>query len=191
MNGNTIKMANDSVIDHAFNEAFNELGKYYDGDDELDTCVEKARELLQNSALSRYHRIRTLVLLGSTAEYGYSSPFLDKCLPFHRDWREGRRCCVEADTLRRRVRLLYPADENEKSDAAMDKLRDYILELRAILDQEQADAGRGEDVDADADDETAVKARLENYEAQSAEDKALAEAENDDPEALLAQIPKP
>jgi hypothetical protein len=175
MNGNTIKMANDSVIDHAFNEAFNELGKYYD-DDELDTCVEKARELLQNSALSRYHRIRTLVLLGSTAEYGYSSPFLDKCLPFHRDWR---------------VRLLYPADENEKSDAAMDKLRDYILELRAILDQEQADAGRGEDVDTDADDETAVKARLENYEAQSAEDKALAEAENDDPEALLAQIPKP
>jgi hypothetical protein len=32
--------------------------------------------------------------------------------------------------LQWRVRLLYPAGENEKNDAAMDELRDYILELR-------------------------------------------------------------
>jgi hypothetical protein len=111
---------------------------------------------------------------------------MDICLPFHRDWREGRRCWVEADTLRWRVRLLYPAGENGKNDAAMDELRDYILELRAVLDQEQADAGRGEDVDPDAGEEAAVQTMLMDYEAQLAEDKALAEAEDDDPEALLA-----
>jgi hypothetical protein len=77
MNGNTIKMANASVIDRAFNEAFNELSKYYE-DYELDTCVEEARELLQNGALPRYHRIRTLVLLGSAVEYGYMLTILQR-----------------------------------------------------------------------------------------------------------------
>jgi hypothetical protein len=77
MNGNTIKMANDGVIDRTFNEAFNELSKYYE-DDELETCVEKARELLQNSALPRYHHIRTLVLLGSAVEYGYMLTILQR-----------------------------------------------------------------------------------------------------------------
>jgi hypothetical protein len=100
---NSIQLANDRVIDRAVTEAFNELNKYYE-DDELDACVEKARELLQDVNLPRYHRIRTLVLCGSAVEYGCSSPCLDKRLPPHRDWREGRRCCVEADTLWRLVR---------------------------------------------------------------------------------------
>lgn len=175
-------MVNDIVIDRAFTEAFNELNKYYE-DDELDTCVGKARELLQDVALPRYHLIRTLVLLGSAVESICSSPFLDKCLPTHRDWREGRGCCLEADTLWRFVRRLNRAGENDENNAAIDELRDYILELRAVLDQEQAKAGDGEDVD---DDETAVQARLEDYKSQLAEDEAFAEAENDSPEPLLA-----
>jgi len=69
-------MADDNVPNRAFTEAINELNKYY-VDHELDTCIEKARELLQDSALPRYHRIRTLVLLGSAVEYGCSSTFLD------------------------------------------------------------------------------------------------------------------
>jgi hypothetical protein len=185
----TIKMANDSVPDRAFTEALNELNKYYE-DDELDTCVEKARELLQDIDLPRYHRIRTLVLCGSAVEYGCSSPCLDKCLPLHRDWREGRCCCLEADTLWRLVRHLHPAGENEKNDAALDELRDYILELRAALDEEQSRAGDGPDVDVD-DDEAAVQARLVDYETELAEEKALVEAEKDDPEALLAADAKP
>jgi hypothetical protein len=63
-------MANDSVIDRAFAEAFRKLNKYYEYD-KLDTCVEKARELLQDTALPRYHRIGTLVLLGSAAWISY------------------------------------------------------------------------------------------------------------------------
>lgn len=103
------------------------------------------------------------MLLGSAVEYGISSPFLDKCLTFERDWREGRRCCVEADTLWRFVRRLHPAGENQKKDAAMDELRDYILELRGVLDKEQAKAGDSENVN---DDEAAIQARLAKYEAQ-------------------------
>lgn len=94
---------------------------------------------------------------------------------------------MEADTLWRFVRHRHPAGENEKNDAALDELRDYILELRAALDKEQAKAGDGPDVDPDDDDdEAAVQARLVDYETELAEEKALAEAENDDPEALLA-----
>lgn len=114
--------------------------------------MDKARELLQDSALPRYHRTRTLALRGSVVEHGCTLPSLDKCLPFHSDRRENKRCCVEADILWRVVRRLH-ADENEKNDSAMDELRDYILELRAVLDKEQAKAGDDEDV---GDDETAV-----------------------------------
>jgi len=87
--------------------------------------------------------------------------------------------------LWRWVRHRHPAGENEKNDAAMDELRDYILELRTALDEEQARAGDGPDVDPD-EDEAAVQARLLDYETELAEEKALAEAEDDDPEALLA-----
>lgn len=93
---------------------------------------------------------------------------------------------MEAGALWRFVRHWHPAGENEKNDAAMDELCDYILELRAFLDKEQAQAGKSEDVDPDDDDEAALRARPVDYETQLAEDKALAEAENDDPEALLA-----
>jgi hypothetical protein len=72
----------------------------------------------------------------------------------------------------------------------LDELRDYILELRAALDEEQSKAGDGPDVDVD-DDEAAIQARLVDYETELAEEKALAEAENDDPEALLAADAKP
>ena len=53
-----------------------------------------------------------------------------------------------------------------------------------MLDKEQAQAGMGPD--GDEDEEAAIQSRLEDHETQLAEDKALAEAENDDPEALLA-----
>ena len=81
------------------------------------------------------------------------------------------------------IRRWNPAGEDEKNDAAIDERRDYILEPRTALDQEQAKAGDGEHMD---DDEVAVQARLEDYEAQLIEDKPLAEAENNDSEALLA-----
>ena len=60
---------------------------------------------------------------------------------------------MEADILRLFVRCLHPAGENEKNNPAMDELRDYILELAAVLDKGQAKAVDGEDVD---DDEAAV-----------------------------------
>lgn len=109
--------------------------KYYE-DDELDTCVEEPRELLQYNALPRYHCMMTPMLLGSAMKYGCSSPFSDKSLPFHSDWHEERRCCIEADTLWWFVRRLHPAGENEKNDATVTQLRDYILELRAVIDKE-------------------------------------------------------
>ena len=83
---------------------------------------------------------------------------------------------------------MHPAGENEKNNQSMDELRDYILELRAVLDEEQAKAADGGDVD---DDEAPIQSRLVDYELQLAEEKALAEDENNDPEALLAEIPKP
>lgn len=112
--------------------AFSELSNYYE-DNGLETWVEKACELLQDSAIPRYDRTGTLLLLGSAVEIGYSSPFFGKCSSFHSDWREDRRCCVKGDTSRRFFRRSNPAGENEKKDTVMDELRDYMLELCAVL----------------------------------------------------------
>lgn len=90
---------------------------------------------------------------------------------------------MKADTLWQFVRRLHPAGENEKKSAAMDELRANVLELRVVPNEEQAKAGNVEDVD---DDEGAVQARLVDHETQLAQDKPVAETENDDPEALLA-----
>lgn len=104
-----------------------------------------------------------------------------QCLPSRRDWSEGRRCQVEADTLWRFVRRWHLAGENEKNYAVMDdELRDYILELRGVLDDEQARADDGKDIDPD-DEEAAVQDSLEGFEEQLAEDKAIAGAENGAP----------
>lgn len=62
----------------------------------------------------------------------------------------------------------------------MDELRDYIVELRRVLDDEQTKADDGEHMDPDDDDEAAVQAMLEDYEEQLAKNKALGEAEKSD-----------
>jgi hypothetical protein len=59
-------MANDSAGPRDFTDAFNEANKLYDEDD-LEACIVKCRELLEDPAMPRYCRMRTLVLLGSCA----------------------------------------------------------------------------------------------------------------------------
>lgn len=53
------------AIDIRFMNEFNEANELYIND-QLDECIAKARDLLQDPAIPRYHHMKTLVLLGST-----------------------------------------------------------------------------------------------------------------------------
>lgn len=67
-------MADVRLVDRACSQAFNEVNRYY-ANDELGTGEEKAREVLEDSALPTYHRIRTLVLLGAVVAYVFLISF--------------------------------------------------------------------------------------------------------------------
>jgi hypothetical protein len=56
----------DRVLD-AFTDAYNKMQQCYD-DDEFDDCVDMGEKLLADSALSPYHRMRTLALLSSFSD---------------------------------------------------------------------------------------------------------------------------
>jgi hypothetical protein len=61
MNAYPITIPTDA-INGAFSAAFAKVEKLYD-EDKLDECMDAAWELLQDSAMPRYHRMRTLLLV--------------------------------------------------------------------------------------------------------------------------------
>lgn len=61
-------MAEETATDKAFSAAFNKLNDLY-GDDRRLEYFDGARRLFDNDVLPRYHRIKTLTLLGSMVEW--------------------------------------------------------------------------------------------------------------------------
>lgn len=109
-----------SIVDRAFAEEYNAAVQFYD-DDKLEECTAKAKATLADSYCPRYHRIKTLTLLGNTLG----------------DWTEAWECYVEADTLWRIVRRWNPVGEDEKVDAAMSEMKHALEALKSALDEEK------------------------------------------------------
>lgn len=110
-------------------------------DDHLDECIAKARDLLQDPATPRYHRMETLVLLDSTSG----------------EWQEADECCAMADALWRVTRRWKPGGQTADVDdapselrAEIDGLRQALEEDRPILDEEDPP------IDDEDDPETTV-----------------------------------
>lgn len=141
-----------SIIDKAFATEFNEAAKLYD-DDKLEECIEKCKAILADNACPRYHRMKTLILLGNTLG----------------DWGEANTCCIEADFLWRVVRRWHPVGD-ATIDAAMAELKESIVLLRGVLDEEKE---RPTDYDA----EDVVLHRLEEHDKEVEEEQALHDAE--------------
>ena len=126
-------------VDEAFTKAFNEANQHYE-EDRLDECITQARALLADTAIPRYHRMRTLVLLGS-------------CLG---DWYEANSCCTQAEALWRIVRRWHPAGDNKNIDTAMTDIRESIDELEEALQ---------EDLEPERDVEGEVEAAVAAHDA--------------------------
>jgi hypothetical protein len=153
-------MANDNGSQKYFTDACNETYELWDND-ELEACIENARELLRQPGIPRYHRMKTLVLLGATLG----------------DWREANACREHAECNWHIVRRWHPAGENSKNDTAMQELRISIDELRQAL----ADEEPVED-DSDAAFEEKIAIHDEAVEVEN----GVAIAEHGDREETLA-----
>jgi len=151
-------MASTSPIDEQFDAACNELCKLYNSD-QLEKCIEQAKLLLDDPAIPRFHRIKTLFMLASTLG----------------DWYEAERHRAHGELLWRIARHWNPAGQDAELDEAMNELRDLHDELKKGLDAEKP---------ANDDFEVVMAEELAAYEAEMAEQQALADAENDDPKEL-------
>ncbi|KAK4497263.1 hypothetical protein PRZ48_011713 [Zasmidium cellare] len=148
----------EDTSDKAFTERFNAVAQLCD-ENKLDDCIEQARELLDEPVLPRYHRMKTWVLLGAIVG----------------DWEEANDCCARANSLWRIVRRWHPAGVNEKTDRAMQELRDMLDELEETLKEEEPP---GHDFGDDEEDMVA------EHDAAIGEDNVDAEAEAENWEEL-------
>ncbi|KAK5173992.1 uncharacterized protein LTR77_001071 [Saxophila tyrrhenica] len=157
-------MGEESATDASFRKRYEDICDLRD-EDRLDEFVEKAKELLRESHLPRYYRIRTLILTGSTVG----------------NWHDAMRYWKDAENLWRFVRRRYPDGEEESIDRPMRAIREDLDELRTVLDEEKP-------TDEEEGDE-AAQAKLEgigaDMDTKHAEDVARAAEESDDPEECL------
>jgi hypothetical protein len=138
---NEIATDESHIIDKEFSIAFNEAKALY-GADRLGECIEKAQKMLDDPATPRYHRMKTLVLLGSTLG----------------DWIDAYACCVDAEALWVLTRQWHPEGKNEAVDIFLAELRNSLDELAEVLAEEEPDLDMQNDDEEVAD----VGARMED-----------------------------
>ncbi|KAH4146496.1 hypothetical protein HBH44_241520 [Parastagonospora nodorum] len=142
-------MATQSIIDVQFTDAFNEAKALYDAD-RLDECIAKARELLEDPAIPRYHQIKTLILLGSTLG----------------EWSDANSCLVDAEALWALTRRWHPEGEDKDVDIFMAEIRTSLDELAGVLREEEPE-------DYDMDD--AIEEVLHEHDEQVADAQMMME----------------
>ncbi|KAK5734454.1 hypothetical protein LTR17_008955 [Elasticomyces elasticus] len=152
------------TIDAQFTTGYNEVHRLYEEND-LEGCIAKAEELLDEPAIPRFHRMKTLILLGNVLG----------------DWNEAEDCRVRAEAIWRVVRRWHPEGADEEVDTAMQELRVSLDDLHEVLreeaPQEYAPELSIQDL-VDANDREVAAAR------------AVAQATEDDPEELARVEPK-
>jgi hypothetical protein len=128
-------MSTQHTNNQQFLAAYNDAVELYNAE-RLDECVDKAREILSDPSIPRYHRMRTLVLLGSTLG----------------DWEEANNCREDAEVLWLVTRRWHRKGESEDVDEFMDDIRRQLDELSKYLaEEEPEDSDLDEAIDDDGD----------------------------------------
>lgn len=115
----TLVISHLSIIDHRFTEDFNKANDLYH-DNKLKDCVALARELLDDLAILRYHRMITLILLSSTLG----------------DWHEANEHRIRAETIWHVARRAHPEGQTPILDGYMQELGIALDELEETLEDE-------------------------------------------------------
>jgi hypothetical protein len=108
------------IEDH-FSNKFTILHALFDAD-KPDECVKLAHDLLKESDLPRYLRMKTLIILAS-------------CIP---SIEEANACHSEAEDLWRQERDFQPEGSNQVVDETLKEERDTLNELKGMIEKELA-----------------------------------------------------
>lgn len=128
----------------SFTRSYNKALVFYD-DDDLDECIRECQEILEKQDCPRYHRIKTLVLLGS-------------CVA---DLTLVGECYREAERLWQTARQHHSVLD-VKANEALAELRELLEELVAALQREAEEIAMGMHLEIEDDeDSTVVKAEAE------------------------------
>jgi hypothetical protein len=150
-NGGT--MNTPDAIDQHFTDGFNHAHDLFLAD-RLEECEAAAFALLREETIPRYHKMRTLILLGTIVG----------------DWNEAHRYHVAAEAMWRYVRRYHPVGADEGVERAIAELRellddlndalmgdeeeddmpDFVLDDTADEEEEEEEDSGGEDADGDA-----------------------------------------
>lgn len=135
MDSDSITSTMDSdAINRRFTKEYNRLQNVYatadeDDADALNACIRGAKALLEDFAIPRFHRIKTLLLLTSVV------PDVHEARTYH--W--------EAEALWRVVRAYEPKGANVLVEEGLEQIRESIEELRSALEHEEdEDEGSGD-----------------------------------------------
>jgi hypothetical protein len=150
-NGDTMNTAD--AIDQHFTDGFNHAHDLFLAD-RLEECETAAFALLREETIPRYHKMRTLILLGTIVG----------------DWEEARRYHIAAEAMWRYVRRYHPVGADEGVERAIAELRELLDDLNDALmgdeedetlefvlddtadeeEEEEEEDPEGEDADGDA-----------------------------------------
>jgi hypothetical protein len=109
-----------SGIDDAFIVGYKEVKALYDTE-KLPECVKKARELIADPAIPRYHHMLTLIILASILE----------------DWNEAKNCLVKANGLWYIIRRGNLPGQDKEVDKVMDKIWEELNKVEEALRKEE------------------------------------------------------
>ncbi|OAL47252.1 hypothetical protein IQ07DRAFT_657571 [Pyrenochaeta sp. DS3sAY3a] len=142
-------MSTQKTIDRNYFDDYNKAVDLYSAG-RVDECIDKAREILNDASIPRYHRMQTLILLGFTLG----------------DREQAKNCRVNAEVLWYILQRRHRKGESEDADEFMADMERQLDELKEFLaeeepeeegdafDEEIADAeDMMEDLHLDQDDE--------------------------------------
>lgn len=163
-------MTEASIINQRFSKDLNEAIRLFDIG-QTDECLALGMDILEDrgcpryvspilptyythrSDLRRYHRMKTLVLLGSVIA----------------DWNDANQCRVDAEALWRTTRRSIPEGYDKATDEHMHEIREELDGLIEVLDKEEREGLDAEEV------EEAVAILEEQQAVQDAENREEAE----------------
>jgi hypothetical protein len=150
-----------SIIDNQFTDAFNEANALCE-QGHLDEGVIKARELLADPAIPRYHNMKVLLLLASAVD----------------DWYDANGYRIDAEAIWQITRRWHPEGQDDILDT-------YMSDVRALLDECDKVLREEEPVTYDYDPDDAVEQALFGRNDEVADAQAMMEdldigAEEDD-----------
>ncbi|KAL1592497.1 hypothetical protein SLS59_009730 [Nothophoma quercina] len=145
-------MTEASIINQRFSKDLNEAIRLFDIG-QTDECLALGMDILEDSACPRYHRMKTLVLLGSVIA----------------DWNDANQCRVDAEALWQTTRNYYPEGFDKATDEHMHEVREKLDGLIEVLDKEEREGLDAEEI------EEAVAILEEQQAVQDAENREEAE----------------